>query len=140
MSSLADDHHNPSPCPEASRRPASFLSADRLLIDVRGTRRCRENVAVLLTDLIQPETRSATHDSALLHARRLIQLLRDRFLAAGGAIFERTSFRSAEHAKDGIAIRCPRSLTPQQAHGGSGMGLLQRFVLHALCKQRCGSI
>ncbi len=38
--------------------------------------------------------------------RRLIGLLRDRFVAAGGAIYERTSFRSAEYAKDGISIRC----------------------------------
>ena len=41
--------------------------------------------------------------------RRLIGLLRDRFVAAGGAIYERTSFRSAEYAKDGISIRCGRA-------------------------------
>ena len=37
--------------------------------------------------------------------RRLIRLLKDRFLAVGGAIFERTSFVSAETAKNGVTIR-----------------------------------
>jgi hypothetical protein len=40
-------------------------------------------------------------------------MLRDQFLAAGGAIFERTSFRSAEYAKDGIAIKCARAWAEQ---------------------------
>ncbi len=44
----------------------------------------------------------------MVDPRRLIGLLRDRFVAAGGAIYERTSFRSAEYAKDGISVRCGR--------------------------------
>lgn len=38
--------------------------------------------------------------------RQLIERLRGRFLEAGGALYQRTSFVSANTAPDGVLIRC----------------------------------
>lgn len=44
-------------------------------------------------------------DAASWACRYLIQRLRERFLASGGAIFERTALTAAETAPDGILIK-----------------------------------
>lgn len=49
------------------------------------------------------------------NCRRLIAMLKGRFVEAGGVVMERTSFRSAECGKDGVLIRCAPGRFPRHA-------------------------
>ncbi len=57
------------------------------------------------TAVSEPQAADSVTVSGVCARRYLIQQMRERFLAAGGAIFERTTLTAAETAPDGILIK-----------------------------------